>query len=304
MSVTVSAVTSPVWLGEGPHWSHEQQALFFVSIFDKSIHKYDPASGKHTSAKLDGMPGFVIPLEGTKDRFVVGLKLSVVVVWWDGEGEARVERTVATLDQHSADNRINDAKADPRGRLFVGTMGSEIEPGKFLPKKGSLYRVDADGSAHRLLTDVDISNGLCWDEAAHAFYYADSLEYAIRRYHYDVATGDISNPQIIFRYADHGLEGIVDGMTIDTDGNLWVANFDGSQVLKIDPRKGALLQKVPIPALQTTSCAFGGASLDELYVTSAAMDRGAPQRPPAGSTFCVSGLGVRGHPGQNVRLHQ
>lgn len=66
------------------------------------------------------MPGFVIPLEGTTDRFVVGLKLDVVVVAWDGRGEARVERRVARLDQHCPENRINDAKADPRGRLFVG----------------------------------------------------------------------------------------------------------------------------------------------------------------------------------------
>lgn len=70
-------------------------------------------------------------------------------------------------------------------------MGHEYEPGKFLRKKGSLYRVDHDGSLHRLVTDVDISNGLCWDKREHAFYYADSFEYAIRRYHYDDSTGDI-----------------------------------------------------------------------------------------------------------------
>ncbi|XP_039754985.1 regucalcin-like isoform X1 [Pararge aegeria] len=302
MSVQVSAVTPPVWLGEGPHWSHEQQALFFVSIFDKSIHKYDPATGHHTSAKLDDMPGFIIPLGGAAGRFVVGLKLAVVVVAWDGEGAARVERTVARLDAHCPQNRINDAKADPRGRLFVGTMGYEYEPGKFHLKKGSLYRIDSDGSAHRVVRDVDISNGLCWDESERAFYYADSFEYAIRRYDYDVDTGAISNPRIVFRYKDHGLDGIVDGMTIDTDGNLWVANFDGSQVLKIDPRAGSLLQRVAVPALQTTSCTFGGPALDQLYVTSAAMHRGAEPRAPAGATFRVSGLAARGRPDRPVNL--
>ncbi|XP_069358013.1 regucalcin isoform X1 [Maniola hyperantus] len=304
MPVEVSPVTAPVWLGEGPHWSHHHRALFFVSIFDKSIHKYDPVSGKHTSAKLADMPGFIIPLEGTTDRFVVGLKLDVVVVVWDGEGEgeAKVERTVARLDAHSPQNRINDAKADPRGRLFVGTMGHEYEPGKFHLKKGSLYRLDHDGSLHRVVSDVDISNGLCWSVDEQAFYYADSFEYAIRRYDYDIETGDISNPRIVFRYKDHGLEGIADGMTIDTDGNLWVANFDGSQVLKIDPRKGKLLQKLPTPALQTTSCTWGGEALDTLYVTTAAMNRGCEQLPPAGATFRVTGLGVRGHRNHCVTL--
>ncbi|CAH0720266.1 unnamed protein product, partial [Brenthis ino] len=302
MAPQVTAVTEPVWLGEGPHWSHDHQALFFVSIFDKTIHKYDPATNKHTRAKLDDMPGFIIPVEGKTDKFVVGVKRNVVVVQWDGEGEAKVIRKVAELDQENPDNRINDAKADPRGRLFVGTMGYEYEPGKFHLKKGALYRIDADGSVRKVEKDVDISNGLCWDLKEKAFYYADSFEYAIRRYDYDVATGDISNPRFVFKYKDHGLEGIVDGMTIDTDGNLWVANFDGFQMLKIDPHKGVILQKVPIPALQTTSATFGGAALDQLYVTSASMNRGEEQKPPCGSTFRVTGLGVKGHPNASVRL--
>ncbi|XP_032516344.2 regucalcin-like isoform X1 [Danaus plexippus] len=303
MAPQVQAVTEPVWLGEGPHWSHDHQALFFVSIFDKTIHKYNPSNGKHTRAKLGDMPGFIIPVEGKLDRFVVGLKRRVVEVQWDGEGgDATVIRELAELDKHSPDNRINDAKADPRGRLFVGTMGHEYEPGKFHLKQGSLYRLERDGSVSRVAQDIDISNGLCWDPQRSAFYYADSFEYAIRRYDYDIDTGNISNPTIIFKYSDHGLDGIVDGMSIDTDGNLWVANFDGSQVLKIDPVKGALLQRVPIPALQTTSVTWGGPALDVLYVTSASMNRGQEQKPPCGSTFKVTGLGARGHPNNNVKL--
>ncbi|XP_046978006.1 regucalcin-like [Vanessa cardui] len=302
MEPEVTAVTEPVWLGEGPHWSHDHQALFFVSIFDKTIHKYDPATGEHTRAKLGDMPGFIIPVEGTLDQFVVGLKRRVVVVRWDGRGEAQEIRQIAEIDQQNPDNRINDAKADPRGRLFVGTMGHEYEPGKFHLKKGSLYRVDPNGSVHQLEKNLDISNGLCWDVKEKAFYYADSFEFAIRRYDYDIETGNISNPKLIFKYKDHGLEGIVDGMTIDTDGNLWVANFDGSQVLKIDPRKGALLQKVRTPALQTTSVAWGGQSFDQLYVTSACMNRGQEQLPPCGALFRVTGLRARGLPASGVRM--
>ncbi|XP_072932430.1 regucalcin-like isoform X1 [Epargyreus clarus] len=303
MAPQVEAVTEPVWLGEGPHWSQRDQALYFVSIFDHTIHKYVPATEQHTRAKLDGMPGFVIPVEGKKHHFVVGLKLRVVEVYWEGgDGGAKVLRTLAELDAHSPGNRINDAKADPRGRLFVGTMGNEYEPGKFDLKKGSLYRMDPDGSVTVVADRIDISNGLCWDERERAFYYADSFEYAVRRYDYDVETGNISNPKLVFEYKDHNLDGIVDGMTIDTDGNLWIANFDGSQVIKVDPRKGKLLQKVPMPALQTTSCTFGGPALDRLYVTSACMDRGTAQPPPCGATFCVTGLGVRGELNMDVLL--
>ncbi|CAG9787985.1 unnamed protein product [Diatraea saccharalis] len=234
MEVCVEAVTSPVRLGEGPHWDEEEQALYFVSIFDRTIHKYLPADNTHTTATLDGMPTFIIPVEGKKHHFVVGLDRRVVEVHWSGEHDAAtVLRTIATVDEHSPDNRLNDAKADPRGRLFAG------------------------------------------------------------------------NPRLIFKYSDHGLKGIVDGMTIDTDGNLWVANFDNYQVIKIDPRAGEILQTVRMPALQVTSATWGGRGRGQLYVTSAALQRApapAPPAPPAGATFRVSGLGARGHGNANVRL--
>ncbi|CAH2046714.1 unnamed protein product, partial [Iphiclides podalirius] len=304
MAPQVTAVTEPVTLGEGPHWDDKQQALYFVSIFDRSIHKYVPATKKHTRSVLDDMVGFIVPVEGKPDRFVVGMKRVIAEVAWDGEdGTAKVVRTIAEVDKHCPDNRLNDGKADPRGRLFAGTMGHEYEPGKFHLKKGALYRLDPDGGLHTVVENVDISNGLCWDLKEKAFYYADSFEYAIRRYDYDVETGDISNPRFVFNYKDHSLGGIVDGMTIDTDGNLWVANFDGHQVLKIDPKKSKLLQKVPIPALQVTSVTFGGPDLDVLYVTSACMNRGEEQKPPCGSTFQLTGLGVKGRPNANVRIN-
>ncbi|XP_073955501.1 regucalcin-like isoform X2 [Choristoneura fumiferana] len=301
--VSVEAVTEPVWLGEGPHWDAREQALYFVSIFDKSIHRYDPSNGKHTRSVLSDMPGFVIPVEGKPNHFVVSLKRRVVEVEWDGaDGSARELRTIAEVDQDNPGNRFNDAKADPRGRLFAGTMGNEYEPGKFDLKKGSLYRMDPDGKVHKVATGIDISNGLCWDVKEKAFYFADSFEYDVRRYDYDIETGNISNPRLVFNYAQHGLEGIVDGMTIDTDGNLWIANFDGHQILQVDPRKGKLLRKIRIPALQVTSATFGGPALDVLYVTSASLNRGAEQKPPCGSTFRVTGLDVKGHPNVNVKL--
>ncbi|KOB71073.1 Regucalcin [Operophtera brumata] len=257
----------------GPHWDSAEQALYFVSIFDKSVHKYDPATGATTSSKM-----------GKKNHFVVGLGRKVLEVTWDGaQDTAAVLRTVTEVDHENPNNRRT--------------------PGEGCLLKGSLYRISAEGAATRLADNIDISNGLCWDLKERAFYYADSFEYTIRRYDYDVDTGDISNPRTVFKYADHKLTGIVDGMTIDTDGNLWVANFDGNQVLKIDPRTSKLLQKVPIPARQVTSATFGGPGLDVLYVTSASMNRGEEQKPPCGSTFKITGLGVKGHENVNVKLN-
>ncbi|XP_053604622.1 regucalcin-like [Plodia interpunctella] len=304
MAPTLKKVVEAVTLGEGPHWAHEEQVLYFVSTYDRSIHRYDPATGAHTSCEMDGRTAFIIPIEGKRHHFAVGVERRLLEVHWGGADDAAaVLRTIAEVDLDNPTNRFNDAKADPRGRLFAGTMGGEYAPGKFHLKKGSLYRIDPDGSPHVLDSGIDISNGLCWDVDNKAFYFADSFEYAVRRYDYDIETGNISNPKLVFVYKEHGLHGIPDGMTIDTEGNLWLANFDNYLVLKIDPSTGTLLDKIKMPALQVTSVTFGGPSHDELYVTTARVDRGAPQPPPAGCTFKLTGLGVKGTENLNVRLN-
>ncbi|KAJ0183064.1 hypothetical protein K1T71_001040 [Dendrolimus kikuchii] len=302
----VEQIVGPVLLGEGPHWDEKQQCLFFVSILDKTIHKYVPATKKHTKTTLDGRPGFIVPVEGTADQFVVGKERKFVVIQWDGEeeSEATVVKELGEVDHSFSENRINDGKADPRGRLFAGTMGYEEVPGAEVAPDGTLYRLDRDKNCkiEPIAGNISISNGLAWDLNEKAFYYTDSLERNIRRYDYDVETGAISNMKHIFDFSAKNIEGIPDGTTIDTDGNLWVAVFMGSCILKIDPRKGELLQKIPIPAYQITSATFGGPNYDILYVTSAKLDFCGEQKPPCGATFMVTGLGAKGHPNVYFKL--
>ncbi|CAH0399647.1 unnamed protein product [Chilo suppressalis] len=302
-SVKVVKVTEPLVLGEGPHWDAAQQALFFVDIKGHSIHKYKPATGEHSSTKLGGAVGFIVPVEGTSDQFVVGVERQFQIVQWDGSdgGAARVLRTLGEVDPEAPSNRINDGKADPRGRLFAGTIGAEDIPGQFAMNKASLFRWDGP-NMKKLVQGVTVSNGLAWDLKEKAFYYTDSLEYNIRRYDYNVETGEISNMSYVFDFKKNNVAGVPDGSTIDTDGNLWVAVFGGSCVLNVDPRTGKLLRKIPIPALQVTSATFGGPNLDTLYVTSASMNISGEQLPPCGATFEVTGLGVKGHPNLNFKL--
>ncbi|XP_049872786.1 regucalcin-like [Pectinophora gossypiella] len=301
MGVQVQKITEPLVLGEGPHWDEKQQALYFVSIVEHSIHKYVPSTGTHTKTKLDGRVGFIVPVEGTSDQFVVGVERKFLVVQWDGEDgtPARVVRQLADVDPEYPRNRINDGKADPRGRLFAGTMGHEEPIGTVDKKKGSLFRLDG-AKIKTLCSGIDISNGLAWDLKRKTFYYTDSLEENIRQYDYDVETGEISNMKYIFDFKANKIEGVPDGTTIDTDGNLWVAVFNGSCILKIDPTSGELLQKVPIPAKQVTSATFGGPNYDIMFVTSASLDD--EQKPPCGATFMVTGLGVKGLPNVNFKL--
>lgn len=299
MSVKVEKICEPVLLGEGPHWDAAQQCLFYVSILENTIHKYTPSTNKHSKTKLSDQVGFILPVEGAKDQFVVGLGCKFVVIQWDGEdgSPAKVIKELAEVDTDIEDTRINDGKCDPRGRIFAGTMGKESNEGE----KGSLYRLEGNKCA-KVSSKIGISNGLAWNMEDHSFYYIDSLEKAVTRYDYDVKTGEISNKRHIFDLAKHGIEGFPDGMTIDTEGYLYVAVFSGSCVIKIDPKKDELLQKIPIPVEQVTSVTFGGPKLDVLYVTTASMTIGSTQHPPAGALFKVTGLGAKGHPNLAVKL--
>ncbi|PZC86898.1 regucalcin [Helicoverpa armigera] len=303
MSVKVQKITEPVLLGEGPHWDEKQQALFFVSILEHTIHKYVPATGVHTRTKVGGRVGFIVPVEGTTDQFLVGVDLKFVIVRWDGAdgSPATVVKEIGDVDRDVNTNRINDGKADPKGRVFAGTMGKEEPLGSVDLQKGSLFRLDGS-KVTKVVDGISISNGLAWDLRQKAMYYTDSLEKNIRRYDYDVETGEISNLKYIFDFEKNKIAGVPDGTTIDTDGNLWVAVFEGSCILKIDPRTGDLLQKVPIPALQVTSATFGGPNYDILFVTSASLNITGAQDPPCGATFMVTGLGVKGFPNVNFKL--
>lgn len=302
-SVKVQKVVEPILLGEGPHWDAQQQALYFVSITEHTIHKYVPATGKHTRTKLDGRVGFIVPVEGTTDQFLVGVERKFLIVKWDGgDGTpATVVKVIAEVDQDVVTNRLNDAKADPKGRVFGGTMGHEEVPGQCEYRKGSLYRVEGT-KVTKVVESVSISNGLAWDTKQKAMYYTDSLEKNIRRYDYDVDTGEMSNMKHIFDFEKNKITGLPDGTTIDTDGNLWVAVFNGSCVLNIDPKTGHLIQKIPIPALQVTSVTFGGPNYDILFVTSASIPTDGPKQPTCGCTFMVTGLGVKGFPNVNYKL--
>ncbi|XP_026318977.1 regucalcin-like [Hyposmocoma kahamanoa] len=304
-SISVKPVGPSVLFGEGAHWDASAQALFFVSTLGDTIHKYTPLTETHTSAELNGIPTFIIPIEGHPQHYVVGLDDRVVEIQWSGfpDSTAKEVNTVVAKGTVEKDQkRYDKGKADPRGRVFVGAMPIDIDIDE-TSRNGSLYRIDADGSLHQVISAVDMTNGLSWDVKEMAFYFADSFQNKIWRYDYDIDTGDISNPRSVFELSEHGLAGIVDAMTIDIDGNLWVANFDGYQVLKIDPRRNQLLQKVSVPGRQITSCTFGGPNSDILYMTSIAKNKQGPQPPPHGSLYAITGLGVKGYTNVSAKIN-
>ncbi|KAJ9573766.1 hypothetical protein L9F63_008849 [Diploptera punctata] len=293
--------------GEGPHWDHNAKVLYYVDVKGCTVNKYNPACNEHTTAKIEGdAVTLIIPIEGKKDQFVISVGRSLAIMTWDGVSctpcDVQIVTTVDT-DPKKVTNRFNDGKADPTGRLWAGTMAPDLKAGVVAPNMGSFYSFDKCFNPTTHLTEVSISNGLAWSQDLKHMYFIDSAKFTIDVFDFDVKTPKISNRRVVFDLQKNGLKGLPDGMTIDTEGKLWVAVFDGSGVLRVDPTNGKLLTKIDIPSPQTTSVTFGGPELDELYVTSANFEQTPEQlKPGSGGTFRITGTGAKGYPGQNFKL--
>ncbi|VVC31558.1 Hypothetical protein CINCED_3A011058 [Cinara cedri] len=311
-AIKIEAVTPALELGEGPHWDISTQNLYFVDLHKSKINRYHPETGDYFSATIggnyNGPVSFVIPVQGQANTFTVGLRESFGVVKWDGLTPVTSPPEYLKLVDDTPGVRLNDAKADLTGRLWLGTMGGEIKenPGNYYKHQGSLFSVERDGIVVKRLTSVSISNGLAWSLDNKELYYIDTYKFAVEAYDFDIGSGELSNGRVIFDLPANKINGDPDGMTIDTDGNLWVACFNSDLILKIDPKTGKLLLTVHLPAYQITSVAFGGFDLDELYVTTAARfltEEQKSKKKLSGAVFKLTGTGSIGYAGVPVNLH-
>lgn len=236
-------------LGEGPAWDAKTEILYWVDILEKRIY-----AGLELFAQLDDFIGCLAPRKN--GNLILGKRASFVNL-----DPASLRETVLAALGEPPKNRINDGKCDPAGRFLAGTMDmNEKEAG------GSLYSFDGKQVA-RLLGGIRISNGLAWSPDHRTFYYIDTPTREVRAFDYDLETGGIADPHAAIRVPES--LGWPDGMTSDMQGNLWIALWGGAQVTRWDPRSGRLLERIPVPALQTSSCVFGGKDMNELFITSA-----------------------------------
>ncbi len=271
--------------GEGSIWHPSRHTLFWVDIEGQTLYEYHPADGTCSSWQFDRMISTVVP--ETDTTVVVALQDEIVRVHLsDGH-----TTSVAPIPDDEGKLRCNDGKCDPAGRLWVGTMGFGAPKGA-----GTLYCVWLDGEVAPKLREVTISNGIVWSSDRQYMYYNDTPTGRIARYRYDVASGEISFDGIAVVLPEGS--GSPDGMTIDRDDNLWVAQWGGGGVYCYDPHTGELLAKVEVPAPHVASCAFGGEELDTLYITTARAgltDELLEQYPLSGSLFSCC-PGVKGVP--------
>lgn len=300
MDVTIRLIVEAKGLSEGPLWDHRTQKLFFVDIWNNKICRYDPATSQVTSAYIaNGPVGVAVPVDDG-DEFLAGSGLDFVLVTWNGETNTTNPpiRTLKSVKKIDNGTRFNDGKVDSSGRMWAGTMSENN--GDFTPNGGEFYSMDKSLKVTTQITPVSISNGLAWNMNDDTFYYIDSPTKQIVSYDFDSEKGSIANKKIVFDLAKNNLPGVPDGMTIDSDDNLWIALFGGAQVIHVNPKTGKLLNSIQMPAKRVTSVAFGGPLLDVLYVTTAGYGMTNPkEKTPeddkkGGSLFEVKGTGARG----------
>jgi sugar lactone lactonase YvrE len=295
MNVTVIPVTCLVdsrdKLGEGCFWDADTQTLWWLdAIVPSAIHRLHVASGAYRKWQFDEM---VTTMAKRRDGTLVVGSFKGVNIF---NPETGALTPVRRLEPDKPGNRGNDGACDAKGRFWFGTMMNNIGAlGADLPitaATGSLFRIEADGTATVMERDIGVSNGPCWSPDGGTFYFSDSMAQIIWAYDFDLAQGTIANRRVFSDTRDFGHP---DGATVDSQGYVWSARWEGGCVLRFDPR-GRIDRIVPMPARRVTNVCFGGERLDTLYVTTARLhvpESELRRHPLQGGLFCFD-AGVRG----------
>jgi len=280
--------------GEGPLWHPDEEALYFVDIPRADLYRYDPADGSHERV-LDAegaIGGFTIQESGALLLFCDEGR---VQPWNPDRGLG--DPVVESIDGEG-DSRFNDVIAGPRGRVFCGTMPTpDGEP-------GTLYRLDTDGSLSVAVEDAELSNGLGFTPDRRHAYFTETEASRISRYRFDQATGEFSDREPFLDASD--LDGHPDGMTVDAEGHVWAAFWDGGRIARYAP-DGTEQRRVAFSAKKVSAVTFGGPDYRTAYVTTAL----GPGEGPAGTreeegegagALFAADLGVAGAPEFRSRI--
>ncbi len=272
-------------LGECPLWSDLEQRLYWVDIDGQAIHRYDPATSVDEQRPIAGRPGS-IALTATAGRLLVAIETSLAFFDWEG---GSLDHWIE-LEPEGTGNRLNDGRCDPVGRFWVGTMFDQSSARR---STGMLHRVDPDGRATTVRTEIGVPNGLAFSPDGATMYFADTHRETVWAYDYDLDTGEARNERVFLDFSE--LPGRPDGACVDEDGCYWIACVYGWAVLRVTP-DGAVDRRIDLPVEKPTMPAFGGPGLATLYVTSIGQGGSHPIAPgqhDPGGLFAVE-TGVRG----------
>ena len=280
--------------GEGAVWHAAHAALYWTDINRFLIHRFNPADGC-VRTWFFNEPVTALILTDRDEVLTVALGSGVIL--WEPASDLR-HPAIYSLEGWPY-VRLNDARADPRGALWVGSMRNNVNPdgssGEAGGKDGILYRMNPDGGVTTHRRDIGISNTFAWSPDRRHFYFGDSLANVIWAYDFDPVTSTLTNEVRFFKDFERGLP---DGSTVDAEGYLWNCRYGGGCVVRIAP-DGKIDSVVEMPVNNITTCTFGGSELKTLYVTTAAA-QAAPGERLAGGLFTVE-CEVRGQPENRFR---
>lgn len=269
-------------LGEGPIWHPLEKCLYWLDILEKKIQRYDPHRDEYQVFKV-GQKVSALGLRGT-DSFITAGE-NGFAFWYRHWGTFRF---ISNPEQGKTEARFNDGKVDRDGRFWAGTMTAEGASSK-------LYKLDENLAVAPMIENVTISNGIGWSPDDRIMYYADTRRFTIYAYDFDHEHGEISNKREFVRF--NGENGVPDGLTVDGEGYVWCALWDGWRVERYSPA-GECVESVEVPVAQPSSCTFGGDDFGTLYITSAREGMSKThlgEQPQAGNLFACQ-PGVRGLP--------
>ena len=273
-------------LGESPVWCPVDRRLYWLDIKGQSISWFTPGTGAYETVPVDEQPGSLVLRE----------QGGMVVAFYGGfrffDPETGAVETIHEVEADQPASRMNDGRCDRQGRFWAGSMDDAMT-GRPL---GSLYRLDHDLSLHRTETGIVVSNSIAFSPAGDVMYYADLDQDVIWAYDLDTASGAISNKRVFV--GPGSAPGIPDGSTVDAEGYVWNARWNGWCVARFAP-DGTLDRTIEMPFQQVTCPMFGGADLDVLYVTGARVNLSEDVlagQEQAGSVFAIAGTGCTGLP--------
>ena len=260
--------------GEGPVWSERWGGLHFVDMLAGDVLSLEP-DGTIGRRHVGDIAAALRPRRG--GGAVIGVERGFALEEPDG--------TITTLDELWSDPgvRMNEGACDPDGRFYCGSMAYDQAEGA-----ASVYRLDPDGSVEVVLEGVTVSNGLDWSPDGSLAYYNDTATHRVTVFDYDREAG-LTGGRVFVE-----TPGRPDGLTVDVEGGVWVAQSDGGEVRRYSPT-GELDAVVELPVKKVTACTFGGAALDELFITTSRENLGPDAEPAAGALFRAQ-PGVRGLP--------
>ena len=265
-------------LGECPQWSVEEQALYFVDIKGKALHRFEPVTGEHSTML---MPEEIACFGFRKGGgFIAAFRSGLWLL--DASGN-RLEK-LADNPEDQRSSRFNDGRVDPAGRFLAGTIDEPKDGGK-----AHLYRYDRRG-LNVLASGLLTSNGVAFSPDGRTLYHSDTPTFTVWRYAYDPATGEATDRTLFVRLEPTAADrGRPDGAAVDAEGCYWTALFEGGRIQRYAP-DGRLLAEYPVPARCPTMVAFGGPDLKTLFVTSARTGRSEEELatlPHSGSLFSM-----------------